>query len=79
MHHTIRPHKIKSSPLLQATRSQLQKHAQHTYSSELTRVSVPVEDGSQQSSTFTHVHQGPVPKYPPMSILILKKKIRHKQ
>jgi hypothetical protein len=35
-----------------------------TYSIDLTQVSIPVEDGSQQSSTFTHVHQGQVPKYP---------------
>jgi hypothetical protein len=41
------------------------KRAQQTYSSELTQVSVSVEDGSQQSATFTHVHQGPVPKYHP--------------
>jgi hypothetical protein len=37
-------------------------HSQ-TYSINLTRVSVLTEDGSHQSSTFTHVHQGPVPKY----------------
>jgi hypothetical protein len=34
----------------------------------LTRVSVPAEDGSHQSSFFTHVHKGPVPKYSLMSI-----------
>jgi hypothetical protein len=34
----------------------------------LTRVSVPAEDGSYQSSFFTHVHKGPVPKYSLMSI-----------
>jgi hypothetical protein len=33
----------------------------------LTRVSVPVEDGSHQSSFFTHVHKGPVPNYSLMS------------
>jgi hypothetical protein len=44
--------------------SQWQKCAQQTYSSELTRVSVPAEDESQRSSTFTHVLQGPVSKYP---------------
>jgi hypothetical protein len=33
------------------------------YSIDLTQISVPAEDGSQQSSTFTQVHQGPVPKY----------------
>jgi hypothetical protein len=34
----------------------------------LAGVSVPTEDGSQQSSTFTHAHKGPVPKFPIMSI-----------
>jgi hypothetical protein len=29
----------------------------------LIRVSVPAEDRSHQSSFFTHVHKGPVPKY----------------
>jgi hypothetical protein len=33
----------------------------------LTRVSVPAEDGSHQSSLFTYVHKGPVPKYSLMS------------
>jgi hypothetical protein len=33
----------------------------------LTWVSVPAEDGSHQSSVFTHVHKGPVPKCPLMS------------
>jgi hypothetical protein len=40
-----------------------QKRAQQMYSSKLMEVSVPTGDGSQQSSTFTHVHRGPVPKY----------------
>jgi hypothetical protein len=34
----------------------------------LTRISVPAEDGSHQSSFFTHVHKGTVPKYSLMSI-----------
>jgi hypothetical protein len=29
----------------------------------LTRVSVPIKDGANQSSFFTRVHKGPVPKY----------------
>jgi hypothetical protein len=33
----------------------------------LTRVSILVEDGSHQSSFFTHVHKGSVPKYPLIS------------
>jgi hypothetical protein len=33
------------------------------FSIDLMRVSVPTEDGSPQSSTFTHVHQRSVPKY----------------
>jgi hypothetical protein len=33
----------------------------------LTRVSVPAEDGAHQSSFFTHVHKGQVPKYTLMS------------
>jgi hypothetical protein len=78
--HPICPHQMKrNSPLLWATRSRWQKLAQQTYSSELTRASVPAEDGSQQLSTFTHVHQGPVSKYLLMPILIINKKMRHKQ
>jgi hypothetical protein len=33
----------------------------------LTWVSAPVEDRSNQSSFFTHIHKGPVPKYSLMS------------
>jgi hypothetical protein len=38
-------------------------HSQ-TYSIDLMQVSVTAEDGSQQSSTFTHVRHGLIPKYP---------------
>jgi hypothetical protein len=48
---------------MQAMRSQWQTHSQ-TYSIDLMQVTVNAKDGSQQSSTFTHVYQGPVPKYP---------------
>jgi hypothetical protein len=54
----------KISPLLQATRSRWEKRTQQMFSSELMRVSVPAEDGSHQSSTFTHAPIGPKPKYP---------------
>jgi hypothetical protein len=59
----------KSSPLLQAARNQWQKHAQQSFSSDLMWVSVPAEDRSQQSSTFTHANKGPVLKY---SIMLIK-------
>jgi hypothetical protein len=47
------------------------------YSSELTEVSVPTEDRSYQSSTFTHVHHGPVPKYHTQAHTKHKQKIRY--
>jgi hypothetical protein len=72
----IHPHKIKRvAPLLQATRSRWQNHAQQMIFRDLMRVSVPTKDGSQQSSIFTHIHQGPVSKYPLMLILSINNKI----
>jgi hypothetical protein len=62
---------------LHATRSWWQKHTQQTYSSELTEVSVPAEEKSQQSSTSTHVHHGPVPKHHTQAYTKYKQKIRH--
>jgi hypothetical protein len=47
------------------------------YCTKLTEVSVPAEDKSQQSSTFTHVHHGPVPKYHTQGYTKHKQKIRH--
>jgi hypothetical protein len=35
---------------------------------DLTHVSVPVEDESQQSATFTHAHKGPALSCPLMSL-----------
>jgi hypothetical protein len=55
--------KKKSSLLMQVTCNRWQTHLQ-TYSNNLTQVSIPAKDGSQQSSTFTQVHQRPVSKYP---------------
>jgi hypothetical protein len=62
---------------MQATCNGWQKRAQQMYSSELTEVSVPAGDGSQQSSTFTRVHHGPVPKYHSQAYTKHKQKIRH--
>jgi hypothetical protein len=58
-------------------RSWWQKRAQQTYSSELMEVSVPAEDGSQQSSTFTRVHHRPVTKYHTQAYIKHKQKIMH--
>jgi hypothetical protein len=62
---------------LQATRNRWQKRAQQMYSSELTEVIVPAKNGSQQSSIFTHVLHGPVPKYHTQAYTMHKQKIRH--
>jgi hypothetical protein len=58
-------------------RNRRQKRAQQMYSSELMKVSVPAGDGSQQSSTFTHVYHGPVPKYHTQAYSKHKQKIWH--
>jgi hypothetical protein len=57
MHHPIRPHKIKRVAYYCRLCAVSGKTHMQTCSNELTRVSVPAEDGSQQSSTFTHVHR----------------------
>jgi hypothetical protein len=50
--------KIKENdPLLQIVRIRWQ-NALNTVTNILTQVSVPIEDGSQQSATFTHALKG---------------------
>jgi hypothetical protein len=51
--HPVRPHKIKRVAHYCRLRAVSGKKHSQTYSIDLTRVSVPTEDGSQQSLTFT--------------------------
>jgi ligand-binding SRPBCC domain-containing protein len=63
-----RPHqnKRKQLAIVDCTHTVLKALSTHV-SIVLTWVSVHIEDGSNQSSFFTHVHKGPVPKYSLMS------------
>jgi hypothetical protein len=63
-----RPHqnKRKQPAIADCTHTVVEALSTHV-SIVLTRVSVPAEDGSHQSSFFAHVHKGPVPKYSLMS------------
>jgi hypothetical protein len=60
----IRPHKIKRIAYNYRLRAVDSKTHSQTCYIDLTQVNVTTEDRSQQSSTFTHVYKGPVPKYP---------------
>jgi hypothetical protein len=62
-----RPHQKKKQPAIADCTYTVAEVLSTHVSIVLTRVSVPAEAGSYQSSVFTHVHKGPVSKYSLMS------------